>query len=134
MNPDNKTACVTGATGMIGKRIVERLLAAGYHVRVLTRNGRFDDLRAQVFKGGLCDEKTLRAFVKGGHLIFHCAGEIHDESKMRQINVSGTEKILSAIKKMEFVYFCHISSAGIIGHTEKKNSDRRNRMPPHEPL
>jgi len=120
MNPDTKTACVTGATGMIGRRIVERLLTDGFHVRALTRNGRFDDPQVQVFKGGLEDEETLKAFLKGGHLIFHCAGEIHDESKMRQVNVLGTKGLLNLAKDLKIIYFCYISSAGVTGLSKRK--------------
>ena len=35
-----KLIFVTGATGYIGGRLVPRLLAAGYHVRCLTRSAR----------------------------------------------------------------------------------------------
>jgi len=38
MVPERRTALVTGATGYIGARVVERLLGDGWRVRVLTRD------------------------------------------------------------------------------------------------
>lgn len=35
----NQTVAVTGATGFIGKYIIDNLLARGFHVRALTRAG-----------------------------------------------------------------------------------------------
>lgn len=36
----NQTVAVTGATGFIGKYIIDNLLARGFHVRALTRTAR----------------------------------------------------------------------------------------------
>lgn len=36
----NQTVAVTGATGFIGKYIINNLLARGFHVRALTRTAR----------------------------------------------------------------------------------------------
>lgn len=50
----NQTVAVTGATGFIGKYIIDNLLARGFHVRALTRTARAhvnDNLTGARFAG-----------------------------------------------------------------------------------
>lgn len=118
--PDNPiTACVTGASGMIGRRIVRGLLMRGCKVRVLTR-GEYLNPRVQVFKAGLSDEPELEKFISGADMVFHCAAEIKDASKMREVNVLGTKRIVKLVSQHRVNYFCHISSAGVVGRTSQE--------------
>ena len=112
------TACVTGATGMIGRRIVRKLLKRGCKVRVLTR-GAYANPGVEVFKAGLSDEAELERFISGANAVFHCAAEIKDASRMHEVNVLGTERIVSLIARHRVEYFCHISSAGVVGRTSQ---------------
>lgn len=115
-NGSRSIACVTGATGMIGRRIVQKLLARGCEVRVLTRSV-YVNKDVQIFKAGLSDEATLEKFISGANMVFHCAAELRDESKMRDTNVLGTTNITRLIKQHRIKYFCHLSSAGVVGRT-----------------
>lgn len=110
------TACVTGASGMIGRRIVQKLLALGCQVRVLTRRNYVNE-GVQIFKAGLSDEAHLEQFICGADMVFHCAAELRDESLMQEVNVLGTEKIVKLINRHRIGYFCHLSSAGVVGRT-----------------
>ena len=111
-------AAVTGARGMIGKRIVELLLNKGWQVRVLTRSRYFsDEQRVQVYMSDINNEDVLSEFLCGVNAIFHCAAELRDESKMYSTNVEGTCKLLKEAKKTEASYFCFLSSAGVVGPT-----------------
>lgn len=113
------TACVTGASGMIGRRIVHKLLARGFHVRVLTRRNCVER-GVQVFKAGLSDEGQVDRFIAGADMVFHCAAELRDVSKMREVNVSGTECVVKLVKRHRIGYFCHLSSAGVVGRTSRE--------------
>lgn len=113
------TACVTGASGMIGRRIVQKLLARGCQVRALTRRD-YVNQHVQVFKAGLSDEVQLEQFICGADMVFHCAAELTDESKMQEVNVLGTEKIVKLINRHRIRYFCHLSSAGVVGRTTQE--------------
>lgn len=113
------TACVTGASGMIGSRIVQKLLTRGYQVRVLTRRNYLNH-GVQVFKAELSDEACLEQFICGADMVFHCAAELRDVSKMHEVNVIGTERIVKLIKRYRVGYFCHLSSAGVIGSTTQE--------------
>lgn len=111
-------ACVTGASGMIGRRIVEKLLDRGYQIRVLTRRP-YRSKSVRVFTGSLGDNLLLDEFISGADMVFHCAAELHDESKMRAVNVDGTRRITELIEKHHVKYFCHLSSAGVVGRTSQ---------------
>lgn len=113
----NKIACVTGATGMIGERIVQRLLSEGYQVRILSRKDDCSIEGIQLFVGNLQDEKVVRSFLIGCDLVFHCAAELYDESQMWNVNVMGTELLIRLATEVKVKYFCFISSAGVVGHT-----------------
>lgn len=112
-------ACVTGATGMIGGKIVPRLLDLGYEVRVLSRRKDFKIHQVESFYGGLEDEAVLENFLQNARLLFHCAAELMDYSKMWEVNVAGTERLLRIATQAGIEFLCHLSSAGVVGRTEE---------------
>ena len=115
---DKIISCVTGGTGMVGRRIVNLLQKTGYSVRVFTRKKDYDEKNVEVINGSLEDEENLNIFLSNAGLLFHCAGETRDESKMWEVNVVGTERLMKQVVKSKIIYFCYISSAGVIGKTE----------------
>lgn len=113
-----RTAAVTGAGGLIGTMILNKLLEAGWMVRVLTRsNGRQFSPNVTVIRSDINDDDALRYLVKDVDAIFHCAAELKNEKKMYSTNVEGTRKLLHFSANSNASYFCHISSAGVIGPT-----------------
>lgn len=130
MSIQKGVACVTGGTGMVGRRIVERLLSDGYDVRVLTRADHRDTPNLSYICGDLADQHLLSRFLSGAELVFHCAAELHDVSMMRSINVEATEKLLEACKSMPIKYFCFVSSAGVIGLTDQTVVDENTACNP----
>lgn len=120
---DKPIACVTGASGTVGSWIVKDLLLQNYKVRVLSRKAYPVISNVEVFKGNINDDPLLKEFIQGAQLFFHCAAELKDESKMWPVNVMGTEKILKYAELYGVKYFCHLSSVGVIGATNKKLAD-----------
>jgi len=51
--------------------------------------------------------------------VFPCAAELNDASKMREVNVHGAERMVKLIRQHRIKYFCHISSAGVVGSTSE---------------
>ncbi len=110
-------ACVTGGTGMVGSKIVDLLLKHNYLVRVLTRQESYKKRFVEIVLGGLDDEKVLDKFLNNADMVFHCAGELKNESRMWEVNVNGTERLIRKINESKIRYFCYISSAGVVGKT-----------------
>jgi nucleoside-diphosphate-sugar epimerase len=126
----NQIACVTGASGIVGRKIVERLLLEGYTVRVLSRKDYFVDPRAHLFSGGLDDEEILKSFLLDADLLFHCAAELNDEEIMWDVNFVGTERLIRFARKSSIKYLCYLSSAGVVGRSKKKWVDEETECNP----
>jgi len=130
MDNSKTIACVTGASGMVGSKIVQRLLSHEYKVRALSRSKHFDDPNVELFRGALGNEKVLALFLSNAHLLFLYAAELNDESKMRDVNVKGTELLLRIVKKSGIRYLSYLSSAGVVGKTKNKWVDEKTRCNP----
>lgn len=78
----NQTVAVTGATGFIGKYIIDNLLARGFHVRALTRTARahVNDNLTRV-RGSLEDTHSLSELVAGASVVVHCAGQVRGQQR-----------------------------------------------------
>ena len=113
-----RTAAITGARGMIGSIIVNKLVDAGWNVKVLTRSNetRFHP-NVTVIQSSVNNEDGLQLLLEGVDAVFHCAAELRAEEKMYSTNVEGTSKLLNLVANTKASYFCHLSSAGVIGPT-----------------
>jgi uncharacterized protein YbjT (DUF2867 family) len=96
---------VTGGTGSLGSRVVERLRGAGQGIRVLSRSGRPDTLR-----GDLATGEGLEAAVEGVETVVHCASS---PIRTRQVDVEGTERLLGVAGRAGVSHFHFISVVGV---------------------
>ena len=97
---------VTGGTGVLGKRVVERLSSAGLEARVLSRSGRPGTL-----SGDLSTGEGLDLAVRGVETIIHCASSPF--RKPRQTDVEGTKRLLEAATTAGVSHLAYISIVGI---------------------
>jgi nucleoside-diphosphate-sugar epimerase len=117
-----KQACVTGASGFVGKRLVEKLISEDFMVRVLTHNRKrsFPD-GVEIFYADL--ESTscnLKKFFSGCDVFFHCAGDIQNPERMYGLHVDGVERLLKAFcDEMDLtghtMHWVQLSSVGVYG-------------------
>lgn len=109
-------AAVTGGTGFIGRELVQKLLASGYKVRVLTRKVSIpatDNANLTYFYGDILTA-NLDQFLDGVDTLFNCAGEILDESRMEPLHVKGTKRLIDAARSRTRRWV-HLSSTGAYG-------------------
>jgi uncharacterized protein YbjT (DUF2867 family) len=97
---------VTGGTGVLGQRVVERLGSAGVEARVLSRSGRPGTIR-----GDLSTGEGLDLAVRGAQTIIHCASSPF--RKARQADVEGTKRLLEAAITAGVSHLVYISIVGI---------------------
>ncbi|MDX2169358.1 MAG: NAD(P)H-binding protein, partial [Deltaproteobacteria bacterium] len=93
---------LTGASGFIGRRLVERLTAAGHQLTALLRTP--DAVRlprsVTVVQGDITDAAAVARAAAGCDAIVHLANAtgVHDEARARAINVGGTDHVLAAAR------------------------------------
>jgi 2-alkyl-3-oxoalkanoate reductase len=114
-------ALVTGATGMLGARLVERLRGEGWSVRALTRDPSkaawLEALGAERTPGDLTDPESLRAAATGCDAVFHAAAAIGpgaDHEGFWRVNVTGTTHVLAAAAAAG-ARVVHVSSTSVFG-------------------
>lgn len=97
-------ALVTGATGFLGKAIVEDLVAAGRPVRALVRSDsaarNVVALGAEPVRGDLRDGASLEAACAGCDVVYHVAGVnafcLPDPRPLLEVNVAGSRAVATA--------------------------------------
>jgi dihydroflavonol-4-reductase len=112
---------VTGATGFLGRHLVERLVERGEQVRALVRAGTdphaVREAGVEIADGDVFDVEALRAGAADCERVFHLAGIVshrrRDHELMRRVNVEGTRLVLAAAEPGARVV--HVSSTAAIG-------------------
>jgi nucleoside-diphosphate-sugar epimerase len=109
---------VTGGTGFIGRRVVQRHLERGDRVRVLSRRTQTDldgFAAVEIVHGDLSSARQrLPEFVDGLDVLYHCAAELFDEPRMRSVHVDGTQALLAAAGRYPGKWV-QLSSVGVYG-------------------
>jgi nucleoside-diphosphate-sugar epimerase len=94
------TILVTGATGLVGTRLLPRLIKAGYDCRVLVRPGKTLPAGATAVEGDILDPGSLRPAVDGVTGIVHLAALFRnaDEDATWKVNLDGTRHLIAAVR------------------------------------
>jgi nucleoside-diphosphate-sugar epimerase len=108
---------VTGGSGFIGGRLIERLRADGHEVRALARSSsaaeRIRSYGGEPVDGELADEAAMRAGAEGAELAFHAAATLGDwgtRADFERGNVQGTHNVLRACAGAGVRRFVHVGT------------------------
>lgn len=114
-------ALVTGATGLVGSHIVERLVADGWSVRALVRATSaaawLGESGAELARGDILDGASLRSAVVGCDTVFHCAALISARGswdRFQRANIEGTRAVIDAAAAAN-ARLVHTSSVAVYG-------------------
>jgi nucleoside-diphosphate-sugar epimerase len=114
---------VTGATGLLGSHLAERLATRGDRVRALVRPGSrtdfLDALGVEVVRGDLTDPAACASAVAGVASVFHCAAKVGDWGRWREFQagcIDATQTLATAAAMASVDRFIHISSTSAYGH------------------
>jgi dihydroflavonol-4-reductase len=112
---------VTGATGFIGMRLVEKLCAAGLDVRCLvrrtSRTAALEALGVRIFVADLRDGSGLDRALDGASGVIHVAGEIRSWTSggYFETNTRGTRVLTEAAGRAGVRRFILVSSVAAAG-------------------
>ena len=116
---------ITGATGLLGSHIAEKLRAAGQDVRALVRpssDTRFiESLGVDTVIGDVTDPASLAKAFEGVDTVYHAAARVGDWGPWNEyvaITIEGTRNMIAAAARAGVDRFCHISSISAYGHPD----------------
>lgn len=115
-----KTVLVTGATGFLGKYVIEELVEHGYLVRAFGRNSKvgrsLENSSVSFFQGDLTKADDVLEACKGMDLVVH-AGALSTVwgpwEDFYQANVLGTKYVLEACRQTGTQRLVYVSSPSI---------------------
>ncbi|MFZ5496418.1 MAG: NAD-dependent epimerase/dehydratase family protein [Verrucomicrobiota bacterium] len=110
---------VTGASGFIGRKLAERLLADGRRVRVLSRRPlpELEARGAEVVLGDLHDRHALERGCRSADTVFHVAGRVGvwgPPDDFFRVNVGGTRNLLAACRDAKVPRLVYTSSPSVV--------------------
>ncbi|MDX1906980.1 MAG: NAD(P)H-binding protein [Bacteroidia bacterium] len=122
------TILLTGATGFLGRYLVDELVAAGHEVRVLVRHAAQRDLPwrdlVTVVDGDVQDLLSVEQALEGAEAVIHAAGLVsfrrRDKAALLASHVQGTANIVNLCLEMGISRLVHVSTIGALGRPEDK--------------
>lgn len=95
------TILVTGGTGLLGPRLLKRLVEAGIECRVLVRPGKELPEGVTAIEGDVLSPDSLATAVVGVSAIIHLAAlfRTKNEDEIWKVNLEGTRNLIAAVKE-----------------------------------
>ena len=92
------TVLLTGGTGLVGSRLLPRLLDAGIACRALVRPGKELPAGVTAVEGDMLDPDSLATAVQGASAIVHLAAVLRtpDPDEIWKVNLEGTRNLIAA--------------------------------------
>lgn len=128
----SRTALVTGGAGFIGSHLVDRLVRAGWRVRVLDdfSSGTEANLAAsrghfELLRGDVCDPALAARAVAGTEVVFHEAAipsvprSVAEPEWTNRVNVDATLALLQASRAAGVQRFVFAGSCAAYGNGEQ---------------
>lgn len=107
---------LTGASGFVGRQILQKLLHEGQQVRALVRKkeGIPPHDHLEIVEGDVTRPETLKDVARGVSAVIHLVGILAEshEGVFHKVHVEGTANILAAAKEAGATRFIHMSAAG----------------------
>jgi nucleoside-diphosphate-sugar epimerase len=123
-------ALVTGATGLVGSHLVEKLVERGDKIRALVRPTSDTDwlaaLGIELVHGDLEDLDSLRSTCKEIDIVYHCAARLPLGGSRKQFyraNLEGVKNLLRACQETGVQRFVYTSTVDVYGYGHQRGSD-----------
>ncbi len=111
---------VTGASGFLGKRLVEKLCDRGYSVRALVRKlSNIDRLRkfpVEIMYGDVGSVDSLKPVFEGVDYVVHTAADTQGrEEESETVTIRGTRNVIDLCREYRVKRLVYISSCSVYG-------------------
>ncbi len=115
---------ITGATGLLGTHILNKLLAEGVSPIALCRPGQDFSLPEGIQKrtGDILDQVSLKEAFEGATTVIHAAAFVSFNPRRRkkifEVNVTGTRNVVDTCLQLGIKNLIHISSVSALGRKQ----------------
>ena len=118
------TAFVTGATGFLGRHLIDVLLETNWTITAMVRDpkaaAKILDAKVTLIKGDLINASDTRtAMPETLDCVFHVVADTSTWSKeaahQQEVNIEGTRSVLHAILDKDVKRMVHVSSIAVFG-------------------
>ncbi|MBT0770204.1 NAD(P)-dependent oxidoreductase [Kineosporia sp. J2-2] len=130
------TILVTGATGLVGTRLLPRLIGAGHELRALVRAGKQVPEGVESVEGDLLDPQSLIKAVEGVTAVVHLAAVLRtpDPDLIRRANIDATRNLIDAVRTHSPQARFIMASTGLVydhhlSHPARENDPTHPQMP-----
>lgn len=122
------TVLVTGATGLVGTRLLPRLVAAGINCRALVRGDKPVPAGVAAVSGDILEPDSLAAAVDGIDAIIHLAAVLRTKNPedIWRANVEGTRNLIGAAKKSAPGARFVMASTGLVYNHDAQRPSRED--------
>jgi UDP-glucose 4-epimerase len=129
------TILITGATGLVGTRLLPRLVDAGIDCRALVRPGKQVAAGVTAVEGDILDPQSLSAAVDGVSAIVHLAAVLRtpNPEQIQQVNVDGTHNLIAAARQHASEARFIMASTGLVYDSDLPRPARED-DPAHAPM
>lgn len=121
---------LTGATGFVGQALTRQLLQRGWEVKALVRHPQspqaqfIQTMGVKLIEGDIAKPDSMREAMADADIVIHNAGvyelglDAKGKQQMYEINVTGTENVLSLALELNISRVVHVSGVFFFGAGE----------------
>jgi len=129
--PKNADVLVTGGTGFIGRRLVNKLLKEGHRVRILThRNLNYNELKSissdavEIISGDIYNSRDVENACHGIDTVYHLAAAMKgDWIYHLDTTITGTQNIINASLKNGVKNLVYVSTLNVYNAKRYPHND-----------
>lgn len=116
---------LTGATGTLGRPVLERLVGSGEKVRVLVREPRRlgpQRVQVQIAIGNLADRRGFDKALRGVDTLIHLGATTRNQMRgsVQEVNGLATNRLISAARRQGVRRIVYVSSIGASRYSESR--------------
>lgn len=125
---------ITGATGFIGNRLVEKLCTGENTIHALCRStsdkSRLTHPHIKIFNGDILDKSSIEEAMQGCENVYHLAAYARNWAKNPEVffeyNTNGLKNILDSALKLNIKRVLFTSSSVVFGNSNGAPADENN--------
>lgn len=124
---NNSLVLITGASGLLGRNLLEMLVEKGLRVRAVYHNNPIsfsDSDLIEIVQCDLLDVIALDEVMKDVTHVYHCAGLVSFSPKnverLYKVNMEATANMVNASLRFGVKKFIHVSSVATLSHSKEK--------------